>query len=131
MPAFKQVNTKRVELPSTKDDPEADRAVVVVKERLKLKDLAFVRRGTDETERALNGLSVLIVDWNYIDPTTNKKVPVNPQTIGELEIEDFELLADELSKAIDNTDKSLSNDEKKTLSDTLTPPTPAVITPIL
>jgi hypothetical protein len=120
MPVLGNKATRTLTLPST--EKSEDKAIVTVKEKLLLRDLALIREGDNDLDSNINGLSTMIVDWNYTDES-GQAVPITKDSLLELEVEDFSFLVSELMDAIENTHKGADDEEKKTSLPTLTPPT--------
>lgn len=122
MPHFTKPTTTRLELPST---PADDKGWVDIRTKLLVGDLVKLAEADSETNSGLLLLTLVIVDWNYTDPETNEKMPITVENINHLEQEDFEYLTNWFKDNTASQQEGLASDEKKTSSDTLTPPSTA------
>lgn len=129
MPVYKKSEPKKVYLPSTKDEAdEANRAWVMVKEKLTLGDVLDVSKLNDPEEQALIGALLFIVDWNYTDED-GEKLELNRETLREvIDPSDFKYIGELLTESVTASQIGLDTEEKKTLSGTSQTPT-TVTTP--
>lgn len=126
MPKLGTDKVKKVFLPSTENEPnEEDRAWVVVKEKLLLRDLVALSDGANDTENALNGLASYIKDWNFTKDDGTKE-DINAESVGRLEAVDFNFLAGEMKAVTDSVKGALSIEEKKDSTSTSTLNIPVV-----
>lgn len=116
---------KQLTLPSTKDEPEQDRAWVVM-------DVSPAKAGDAyNVNEALAGRATFammlgrIREWNYTDEK-GQPVPINTETLKRLNAHDFSWLQDQIE---DGSEKSLTDDEKKVSSVTSPPSETAEASP--
>jgi len=125
MPKLITSTIKRLELPSTKDAPEEEKAWVEVKDRLTGGDWNAARSGKTDGERTDAGIAMFIVNWNFTD-AEGKVDPITAETVHRLELEDYNFLSEQLYAASKDVITSLQEDQKKTLSSISTPSVPGV-----
>lgn len=109
----------RLYLPSFRAEAEDDRGWVDINTgKLTTADLEGVASGSTEVGATVSILANRIVDWNLYDEG-GQKHPINQTTIGMLDIEDFEYLANYIKPS--NEINDFTDDEKKVSSEQLTP----------
>ena len=133
MPKLVKIETERIYLPSTKDEAnEADRGWVEIKRQAVGGDVLNAGFGVDNMDRTARLMASLVTAWNFTDDEGNPE-PINAITVGLMEPDDFSAIAIKLKEIVDRSAESrLPQDgEKKTTStDTLTPSTPLIPTPV-
>lgn len=126
MPKLISSATRKIFLPSTEGLPEEEKAWVEVKTRLTGGDmLAAATGGNDDIERTEAAIAAFIVDWNFTNEEGETE-PITRQSVHQLEIDDFSLLAIEVQKAQKSVDTTIEGEQKKTSSSILTPSIPGV-----
>lgn len=121
MPKLRSASdNQKIFLPSTENEVnEADRAWVVIKSKMQVKDMA----GMFDTEGALNqtanALAAIIEDWNFTDEAGNKE-PINSETVLLLDMGDFGFIMDKMAPIFSKIQNGLSVEEKKTSISTST-----------
>lgn len=126
-----KATTHKVYLPSTANaENEDDRVWVEFKDQLQLSDKVGAASGRNVGDSVVNGLSSLIVAWNYTEDGTpnTPMIPITAELIDKVinDPQDVKLVMEEYYKAVQNT-KHLSTEEKKTSLGTS--PQPAVVSP--
>lgn len=119
-------STKQVELPSSKDKDESERAWVIIKEQLLAEDVEKILEAATGMSSNKEGIASAVVDWNFYDDNNNK-VPITPESVGQLDIEDFAFLADMVMGMFNQFGEKLKSSEKKVSS--VTSPQPVTETP--
>ena len=133
MPKLVKIETERIYLPSTKDEAnEVDRGWVEIKRQAVGGDVLNAGFGVDNMDRTARLMASLVTAWNFTDDEGNPE-PINAITVSLMEPDDFSAIAVKLKEIVDRSAESrLPQDgEKKTTStDTLTPSTPLIPTPV-
>ena len=98
MPQLQRSNIVDIELPSsTPDDP----ATVKFDTTLTTKQALDIA-GTDDKTQAMIGLMTeCIKQWNFVDGDGNTE-PITVENVGKLSLDDFTVLAEYISKAVDD-----------------------------
>lgn len=133
MPKLGSTDTTRLELPSTKDSE--DKAWIEVRTTLLLGDVAEMTKHDGITDQTIALISKVVSAWNYTEDGTpgTAVLPITTENINKLNIQDFKFIAAWVTDNLETTQAGVSDDEKKTLSDTSTVTStqdPPVITPL-
>lgn len=130
MPKLIKVNTEKIYLPSTENEPnEDDRAFVEMKTQAIGGDMMSAGIGVDNVERTIRLIAALVTNWNFTDEE-GKIEPINYETIARLEPQDFTVLAVKVKDIVNKSSETKlpQDEEKKTTStDTLTPSTTPIV----
>jgi hypothetical protein len=123
MPTLGQIETTKLDLPSTAGQPESEQAHVIVKTKLVIGDLLAINEAKTDTERGVVLLTRIIADWNFTK--NGAPVPVTVESIEQLAPEDFVFLSEWVGANLTDSLAGLSKDEKKDLSSPSTPDQPS------
>lgn len=108
---------QRLELPSTANKEDVDRAWVVMDVSTPTgRDLLSVDANETSGQTTVRGLAARIKEWNYTDEN-GTTMPINYNTVQLLEVEDIKFLNAQIKDA---SEDNLTTEEKKTSSDTST-----------
>lgn len=117
MPSFKNISAKKLDLPNSKDKPEAEKAWVKIRTNITSGDVRAVNEAELDRKNIVL-MARLIVDWNYEDD--GQQTPITEETIDTLELEDYNFILTETTgifvAATKKAEEALNNDEKKVLS---------------
>lgn len=111
MPKLAVSNIIEVTLPSsTPDDP----AVVKFDATLTTRQALDIASTEDKTQAMVELLASCIREWNFTD-ADDQPEPITAEAVGKLQIDDFALLAEKISEAVDETiaKKKVGDSEKK------------------
>lgn len=122
MPKLGTAITERLFLPSTKDATGEDIAWIDVRSNMLLGDIADMTKTEHQTDQLIILLSAIITDWNFTEDGTagTPKLPITLGNVRQLDQVDFEHLANWAGDNLIKARAGVSDDEKKTLSDTST-----------
>lgn len=114
-------NKKQVILPSTKDLPPEDQAWVVVDvSPATAADTLDITEGMGSMRILITLLANRIVEWNYTDEN-GVAIPITFDSVCRFDIEDLKYLANMLPNEGDDDSRGLTEEQKKTSSDTTEP----------
>jgi F0F1-type ATP synthase beta subunit len=122
--------TEKIYLPTTIDLPEEQREWAILKNRLSFGDTDLMYEADREFDKRVAGLTRIISDWSFVtdvyDETTKTthavKLPITIDNVKALEATDVNHLATYLYKYIGMVNRPISDEQKKTPSAILTPP---------
>lgn len=116
-----RIKTHRIYFPSTINEAnEEDKAWADIKEAFGVGDYILINKDVDPLEKAVSGITALIVDWN-VTKADGSPQEITREFIKTLGEDDFEVLANEATAVKNKSNEVVADDEKKTLSDTSQP----------
>lgn len=124
MPKLVKIQTEKIYLPSTINEPnEDDRAWVELKKQAVGGDVINASFGTDNMDRTARLAASLIVAWNFTDDEGNVE-PITAEKVSLMMPEDFSAVVIKVKEFVNKSAESKlpQEGEKKTTStDILTP----------
>lgn len=105
-------NLTRLELPSTAGLPEDQRASIVLNTAVTMEDLAGSEQYPSDIDKAIYGLSCLIIEWNFTDAAGQPAV-VSFENVKKLGITDFAYLNKWFEETLKTVQAGISDEVKK------------------